>query len=636
LLARIAVNLFIVGWGLTEERSRKAVEELRRTSRLYPQLDHASLWHRSLPGGVLLAAVQSPQSMAEPRQYVHEDGRTTTTFDGLPMDPSGGFAAYRADQLAAHWPELIDRIEGRFCVIQLRREPVVELELISDAVGVEQLYFHEDGRSSLVSNSAGVVQRIVDATEPDPLGVSMFLAIDWVGSDRTLRRAVRVADGAQHWTWRAGDRAWTKHQFWTMAQVGRPDRPVDRELVDEVVGDVTRFCEAAAQVTGSLNAPITGGKDSRMLAAILMTAGLPAKYWTKGDAGSLDLKIGLEIAERYHLPHRVANRPTQAEDGRDPTRDIAGEWVGLAEEFVAQNDGLASLFNVGNIQGQPKAVDRIAVTLSAMCAESSREAWGQPWILGPGGSVARAKTYLPFVMMIRPTNLVSPDVFALTRQYLRDLVDRWSDAGVPLDNIPAAFYLDERCRRWAPNNPRELAQTEDKVLPFLTRQYVRSALTMRARDRAEQLLHREIIRTLVPGFDNDPPPDMPWKSPHTLPMHRRMLNEVMPRVPYPARKVLSDVRARIRPPRVGRVLWSPYDEESWLEANLPWAREIAFASDSSPLWAWIDRRTLERLLDDRTTQDERRPLQLPIFAALTMFQFEVIERSMATATATAA
>ena len=622
------MNVLIVGWGLTEERSRRAVEELRRTSRLYPQLDHDSLRVRTSPGGVLLASVQSPQTILEPRCYVHEDERATTMYDGLPIDPSGGFPAHRAEALAAHWPELIDTIEGRFCVVQLRHNPV-ELELISDAVGVEQLYLYERDGMALVSNNAGLVQRIVDATEPDPLGVSMFLTLDWVGADRTLRRDVTVADGAQHWIWRAGDRSWTKRQYWTFAGVGRPDRPVNRELVDEVVEDVTRFCRAASRITGSLNAPITGGKDSRMLAAILMTAGLPARYWTKGDAGSLDLKIGLEIAERFQLPHRVANRPTQAEDGRDPTRDIASEWEELATEFVSQNDGLASLFLVGNIQGQPRHVDQLAVTLSAMCAESSREAWGQSWIVGPGGSMARAKAFLPFTMMIRPTNLISADAYALTRRHLRGLVDRWSGAGVPLDNMPVAFYLDERCRRWATNNPRELGQTEDKVLPFLTRQYVRSALTMRAVDRSQQLLHREIIRTLIPGFDVDPPPDMPWKGPHGVPARRRLLNETMPRIPFRARKAMFAVRDRIRPPRVGRVLWSPYDEESWLEANLGWARDVAFANDASPLWAWIDRSQLEHLLDDRTTQAERRVLQLPIFAALTMFRFEQFEQSMA-------
>jgi len=623
------LNLFVVGWGLSEERGRRLIEELGRTSRLYPQLDHASLWHRSLPGGVVLGSVQTAAAVAEPRLYRHTDGGATVVYDGLPIDPTGAFAAHRADQLLAHWPDLIETIEGRFCIVRLTDDPPA-LELITDPLGNEQLYFAEDPASGIASNSAGLVQRAIGATEPDPLGVSMFLAVDWVGGDRTLRRGVHAADGAQHWRWQAGESAWTKRQFWNIGRnTGPPDRRVDEDLVRTVVADITRFCAAAADITGTLNAPITGGKDSRMLAAILMTAGLPARYWTKGDAGSLDLKIGLEIAARHHLPHRVSNRPTQAEDGRDPTLDIATEWESLARDFVGQNDGLASLFLVGNIQGQPKKVAHLAVTLTAMCAESSRDAYGQSWILDAGGSLERAQRFLPFTMFGPASGLVSGEAFALTARHIRELLARWSDEGVPLENLPAAFYIDERCRRWGMNNPRELAQTEDKVLPFLTRPYVQAALSMQPDQRTLQRLHREIIRTLIPGFDVHPPVDIPWRESVLRPnRRRRLMNEVLPRVPYIARRSLLAARERVRPRPVGRVLWSPYDEESWLEANLTWARDIAFASEQSPVWDYVSRRKLEKLLEPGTAPAARRRLQLPIFAALTMFQFEQIERTL--------
>ena len=100
-----------------------------------------------------------------------------------------------------------------------------------------------------------------------------------------------------------------------------------------------------------------------MLAAVLLSAGIDARYWTKGDDGSVDVSIALDIVQRHGLNHRVANRPTQAEDGRDPTQDVAAEWESITREFVHQTDGLASIFLVGNIQGQPRRVSRLEVTL---------------------------------------------------------------------------------------------------------------------------------------------------------------------------------------------------------------------------------------------------------------------------------
>ena len=96
---------------------------------------------------------------------------------------------------------------------------------------------------------------------------------------------------------------------------GRPGRTIrivtpDAKFLDGVIDDMARFCSTAAAVNGTANAPLSGGKDSRMLAALFMTRGVPVRYWTKGDESSLDVQIATEIARRYHLPHHVANRPT--------------------------------------------------------------------------------------------------------------------------------------------------------------------------------------------------------------------------------------------------------------------------------------------------------------------------------------
>lgn len=621
------MNLFVVGWGLSPEAVAATAAELRRTAALYPMLDHEAAWHREFQGGVLVGAVASPAVVSQPREYV-DQGRQVTLFDGLPIDPSGSFVAHRASDLAANWDRVIDTVEGRFCLVRVQTDPIA-IELINDACGVEQVYVYESSGSSLVSNSAGLIQRALGLTEPDPLGVSLFLALDWVGGDRTLRRGVRVAPGAQHWTWRSGEGSWTKRTFWSIdAVASRPVRMVDQDLIDEVVGPLTRFCRAAGQVTGSLNAPITGGRDSRLLAAILMGAGIPAQYWTKGDGGSLDVQIGGEVARRYGLPHRFSNRPIQSLEGGDPTLEVGAEWPTLSETFVAQNDGLASLYNIGNIQGSPDHIDRIAVTFTAMCAEAARGPYSQPYLIAPGATAARTARFLGYMLTSRPRGLVRPDAMRLARRHVEDVVRAASEGGAAPENLPVMFYLAERCRRYGANNPRELAQTEDKVVPFQTRPYVASALSMLPSERAQDRLHYEVIRSLVPGLESDPPFDKPSRTDVQLPGRMvRSRNAVMPRLPYPALRSIVRTRDAIRPPRLDRTPLSPYDEESWLEVNLAWARDVCLSNARSPLWDYIDRRTLERLLSSTTPPDTRRVFQFALFAAMTMFEFERLEQA---------
>ena len=196
-------------------------------------------------------------------------------------------------------------------------------------------------------------------------------------------------------------------------------------------------------------------------------------------------------------------------------------------------------------------------------------------------------------------------------------------------NLATAFYLDERCRRWATNNPRELAQTEDKVLPFLTRSYVTSVLSVDPDDRAYHQVHRQVIRRLVPELEHEPAPDIPWaKPPQPVGWARSMYNVVMASLPHAARRGIVIARDRLHSTRVVRAPWSPYDEASWLEANLPHARETILSRTSSPLWDYLHRRTVERLLAPGTSADERRLHQLPLFAAYTMFLYEGIEEEL--------
>ncbi len=623
------MNLFVVGWGLSPDEIRRTSAELRRTAGLYPQLDHGSAWHREPSPGVLFGSVPSPASITGAREYVHAEPDQTIVFDGLPINPAGTYAAHRAEDLGANWENLPDVLEGRFCILRILAEPL-EIELITDPLGVEQVYCYEAGRSSILSNSAGLIQRALGLTELDPLGAGLFLGLDWVGGDRTLRRGVTVLPGAQKWTWRSGERSWTKRTYWNLgAAADHPIRIVDRELVDEVVEPLARFCAVAGQVTGSAFAPLTGGRDSRMLAAILMSRDIPVSYWTKGDAGSIDVRIGGEIARIYGLPHRFSNRPTQAAEGRDPTQDVGTQWRTLAETFVAQNDGLASLYNLGNIQGQPDHIKELAVTFTAAGAEAARAPHGTPYLTSPGTSEARISRFLAYMYTARPRGLVRPEAFRSARRHVHDVVRESFARGAAPENLTTMFYLDERCRRYNANNPRELAQTEDKVNPFQTRAYVTSALSMLPRERTLDRLHHEVIKALVPGLEAIPPFDKPTPEDFRLPSSPiRVRNAVMSRLPYPILRTIVASRDGIHPPQVDRTPYSPYDEESWLEMNLDWARGVCLANANSALWTLIDRRSLERLLSGATPPAKRRIFQYPLFAAMTMFEYERVERAL--------
>lgn len=596
---------------------------------MYPHLDPSTLWLEAPGGGVLVGAVSNPPSVAAPRVYAHHGPQATVLYDGLPLDVSGRVQGHDAAALATAWHDLPEILEGRYVAVRVERAGP-SIDVLTDPTGLAQVYVHEAGGASIVSNNADLIARTFGLTEPDPVGASTFLTLDWVAGDRTLWEGVRVVPGAQRWRWTIGDRAWDRRTYWQMAaHAGRPDLDPDDAFMDGVIDDMARFAATAAAVNGTANAPLSGGKDSRMLASLFMTRGVPVRYWTKGDEASLDVQIATEIARRYHLPHHVANRPTEpARLNAEPTTAIATRWAELSATFVAQNDGIASLMNIGNIHGEPVRVDRIDVTFTGICGETARASMEYP----PLFAATRPATVAGFVVARRVDHrrgLVTREAFMDARDHVEGAIRTLHRQGSAVPNLPKAWYIEDKCRRWAPMNARELSQTEDKVVPCMTRPWIEAILRLRPEARWRNLLHRRLIARLVPGLDMDPPTALPW--PGALPGRpgrERLMDRVRPLLPYDVRLGVAHLRDRLRPPVVYRSPTVPYDESAWIEANLPSIREVIMSRGSSPLWAYVDRRHVDRLLRSSTPADERRLHENALFATLTMFEHERLDQAL--------
>jgi asparagine synthetase B (glutamine-hydrolysing) len=577
----------------------------------------------------VLGSVATRPEVAAPRVYVSRRDGEIVLLDGLPLDPVAGAAVHDARTWHGDWAPFRDRLEGRFVAVRAAPDGS-SLELLTDPGGISQVYVHEADGASVVSNSPGLIARALGLTALDETGAATFLATDVLSGRHTLRAGVDVLRPAQSWTWRKGDRRWARATYWhaTAAATG-PGVGISEDLVSEVVRDIAAVSRAAAAVNGSIFSAITAGKDSRMLATVLMTHAIPTTFWTKGDATSLDAIVAQQVAERHGLPHVLANRPTVAEAGvHAPTATIAERWPELSAAFVAQTDGIASLINVGNIAGQPERVERIAVTLTGLCGELARYANEHPLLYG-STSVSRAIAYLVGQIVDHRRGLVTRDGFHLARAFLRSALTEVADDGVPGAHLAKAWTAVDKYHRWASMNPIELAQTEDKVLPFMTRGFIAASLGLRPELRFQERLHRAVIARLVPDLEHEPPMALPWRG--ELPVRtsrERVRDWLRPRLPYDVRTAGARWRDRRRRPVVYRSLTVPYDESSWIEANLPGIREIVMSQPSSSLWRVINRAKMERLLDPATPADERRLNEFALFAAIGMFQYAQIEQSV--------
>jgi asparagine synthetase B (glutamine-hydrolysing) len=248
-------------------------------------------------------------------------------FDGelfADIGPLAGAAAAREllDRYLVEGPSL-DPPDGSFAACVW--DPASgRLHLLTDRIGSRPLYYARSGSALLV---AGELKALVAAglrPELDLEAWAGLLAYEHVVGDRTtLAGASLVPPGTTLALSRSGQAGQLRR--WRFRLEPENDR-TDKELVDEFAAALDRAIARRLDDRSAL--ALSGGLDSRCLAAVLRTRRPATASATYGAPGSEDLGIGLEVAARAGLTRRsLAFEPGWVARG-------AAETVWLAEGHV--------------------------------------------------------------------------------------------------------------------------------------------------------------------------------------------------------------------------------------------------------------------------------------------------------------
>ncbi len=299
------MNLFVLAWNISTELIPLAINELRQMVDVYPQLDPDTIWHWKGSGGAFAASMHVSAQAAAPRIYVSRNSDGVTFYDGSVVVPQSNFNAHDAEALSSKWDLLPEITEGQFVLARVTNQPL-SIEVMTDFLGMKQVYYFQQGNMWLISNSVRLIEKITQASSLDPLGVSLFLSMGWVGSDRTLKQDILTIPGGQCWKWELDKVEPTRKTYFTSSQLAQSKpRRLTRLDTEELAEQLIALCRNLAENLGRLRCPLTGGRDSRLLASFLIHAGIPAEYYTSGVPSSGDVQIATQIAKVFNLPHEV-------------------------------------------------------------------------------------------------------------------------------------------------------------------------------------------------------------------------------------------------------------------------------------------------------------------------------------------
>ena len=260
---------------------------------------------------------------------------------------------------------------------------------------------------------------------------------------------------------------------------------------------------------------LTGGKDSRLIAAALVAADVPVFARTHGFPDHPDVVVAAEVARCLGIEH-AARTPAAPDNRMDVLSRIRGT--------VLVADGMLSAFeNVG--RPDPSAAPRLTAgghggeLLRGGYAETAagRRAAGPRAVLAPAKRAARSAELLRRLTtrhlgLLRPgpaaayAASLAPWTPRVTRHPLRALDD---------------FYLVNRAGRWSAAARQAYLLREDLVQPLFDDRVVRAARAVPLPHRVSGALTAAVLAELAPALSGIPlagkpapsaaPPPFDWR-----------------------------------------------------------------------------------------------------------------------------
>ena len=283
----------------------------------------------------------------------------------------------------------------------------------------------------------------------------------------------------------------------------REEVPAGEVPLDDVGAELAEVLVescAALPARGPVRCDLTGGKDSRLIAAALRAAGVGFVTQTAGHPEHPDVVVARRISDVLGVEHICLSPWADAEHDRDST--VVVRPMTRGRDVVQLTEGMLS------------AYENIAVKLTDAFSPA-------PVLGGHGGELLRGG-FAKYVKELtsdgaaqffrrgfqRYPSLFQDDAFQAYRRRLRPWLRQIRDDPAP---GLGAFYLHYRAGRWSAAARTARTTKQDYHQPFFDDRVVTKARRVPIERRLDEQLIHAVLRHLAPDLVNVPFADHRWR-----------------------------------------------------------------------------------------------------------------------------
>ena len=388
--------------------------------------------------------------------------------------------------------------------------PVRErLRLHTDGLGIGRLFelrFHEGW---VWSNRPAAACRFAGITaEADRDGWRMLAASGWFMGDRTpFARVFALPGGATiDYDSQGLGRTYSRVDGLAAWSTERPAEALAPHRVDQVAEALVGLVKSLERMSpGTIVADLSGGRDSRLVAAAALAAGLIVTLKTGGaEPGEAEIAERLVAAlpeeAACRVTHRIS-RPTFT--GPAPTFGLSLDSPILPNVLAWHRDQEGLRAPTYAASPAPKTlVPGTHITIGGVAGEIAHGEY-YPSDHAELGKLPWAERLDAMVEPLRETLVSAWGASAVARATATARVRRTLDealvSGLSDAKVLDYFYAAERLRRWGTT-----AERCGKVNPLLVPEFLRAAFDLTPDQRRDNALHRAVTARLVPAWKDKP------------------------------------------------------------------------------------------------------------------------------------
>ncbi|WP_246090598.1 asparagine synthase-related protein [Nonomuraea deserti] len=334
----------------------------------------------------------------------------------------------------------------------------------------------------------------VDRIEHDVLALQTMIRQGFFLSDETPYKGVTALRPNARLDVRDGRR--------TISETPLPEAappPTSARAKRAAIGELAEALLATVAPLRDLSEPVnlalTGGRDTRILAALLHAARVPFRVTTNGLDTHPDVIIARRIAARLKVEHTViAPQQTAQKDAVLVEHPLSRAWETL-RTCEGMTSAYESIVSYLPYSGRP--------TMSGQSGETLR-----------AGSLNLLQTDLGDKALLRRiTNTFAKDEKMFTaeaNEHARELARPWlarPDRLEALDHI----YIWYKVGRWQASARAGSLRRGDPVRPFLDNRVVRAALSLDQGWRLSEEVIYDLILRFAPQLRDVPIEGKPWR-----------------------------------------------------------------------------------------------------------------------------